>query len=295
MLEALRRIVEEVNASPHRDRALAIIVRRVRKAMHVDACSVYLLDAAGSCFVLMATDGLNRAQVGIFRVRRGEGLVGHVGERQQPVNLVGTPDDPRFRDFPELADQRYAAFLGVPLIHLRRLLGVLVVQRATACLFDPDEVAFLVTIAAQLAGAINDVTRGDAIGRMLRDRSETPALLQGLPGIPGVAIGTITLPAPLTNLASVPDRTPEDMDAEAASLRTAVIATRKEIRDRSEVLRATASAEARAILDAYVMLLDSDRLIVTAVARIRAGNWAPGALRETIAEYSQVFEEMEDP
>ena len=295
MLELLRRIVEEVSAAPHRDEALAIIVRRVKEAMQVDTCSVYLVDAAGSHFVLMATDGLDPAQVGIFRVGRNEGLVGHVGERQEPVNLVAAPDDPRLRSLPEAGAKHYSTFLGVPLIHLRRVLGVLVIQRALPHPFGSDEVAFLVTIAAQLAGAINDVSKGDSISRLLRDRNEAPAFLQGLPGIPGVAVGTITLPNPLANLESIPDRVPEDMDAEEASLRAAVIATQAEIRGHSDQLGAALTVEARAILDAYVMLLDSKRLIVAAVERIRGGNWAPGALRDTIAEYSGFFEQIEDP
>lgn len=295
MLEALRRIVEEVSAAPHRTEALGIIVRRVKEAMQVDACSVYLVDAAGSHFVLMAADGLNPAQVGIFRVGRSEGLVGHVGERQQPVNLAAAPEDLRYRNFPELTGTHYSAFLGVPLIHLRRVLGVLVIQRTPPHSFSSDEVAFLVTIAAQLAGAINDVSKGDAISRLLRGRTEVTAFLQGIPGIPGVAIGTITLPDPLANLASVPDRVPEDMDAEVASLRAAVIAAQTEIRGSSEQLGAALSVEAKAILDAYVMLLGSNRLIAAAVERIRAGNWAPGALRDTIAEDSGLFEQIADP
>ena len=109
----------------------------------------------------------------------------------------------------------------MPLIHLRRLLGVLVTQRSIEHLFGADEVAFLVTIGAQLAGAINDVTKGDAISLLLSNRFEAPAaapaFVQGIPGIPGVAIGTITLPDPFASLASVPDRVPEDMDAEEAS------------------------------------------------------------------------------
>ncbi len=74
-----------------------------------------------------------------------------------------------------------------------------------------------------------------------------------------------------------------------------MIAAQTEIRGRSEELGATLSVEAKVILDAYVMLLDSDRLIESAVERIRAGNWAPGALRDTIAEYSRSFEQIEDP
>ena len=208
-------------------------------------------------------------------------------------------DHPRYRFSPDLDEASCCAFLGVPLIHLRRLLGVLVTQRSAERLFSADEVAFLVTIAAQLAGAINDVTKGDAISLLLSARSETPAadpaFVQGIPGIPGVATGTLTLPDPLASLASVPDRLAEDMDAEEASFRAAVIATEREIRERGEQLDAALSAEAKAILDAYVMLLDSNRLIVAAVERIRGGNWAPGALRDTIAEYSGFFEQIEDP
>jgi phosphotransferase system enzyme I (PtsP) len=294
MLEALRRIVEEVSAARHRDEALAIIVRRVKGAMRVDACSVYLIDSAGRHFVLMATDGLNPAQVGVFRFGRTEGLVSCVGERQEPINLAAAPDDPRY--LPEPGGAHYAAFLGVPLIHLRRVLGVLVVRSVPPERFSSDEVAFLVTIAAQLAGAINDVARGDAISRLLRDQVEAPAFLQGLlPGIAGVAIGTITLPDPLADLASVPDRVPADRDVEAAVLRAAFIAAQIEIRSRSEQLGAALSVEAKAILDAYVMLLDSNRLMAAAIERIHAGNWAPGALRDTIAEYSGLFEQIDDP
>ena len=62
-------------------------------------------------FVLMATDGLNPAQVGICRFGRTEGLVGCVGERQEPVNLAAAADDPRYRAFPEVEGVRYRPFL----------------------------------------------------------------------------------------------------------------------------------------------------------------------------------------
>ena len=295
MLETLRRIVEEVSAAPHRDQALAIIVRRVKEAMVVDACSVYLIDETGSHFVLMATDGLNAAQVGVFRVERTAGIIGLVWERQEPVNVAIAADHPRYRRFAELGEDPYRAFLAVPLIHLRRVLGVLVTRRRTPVRFSSDEVAFVVTVAAQLAGAINDITKGDAISRLLRDHADATSFLQGIPDIPGVAIGSIALPDPLGDLASVPDRSPVDMDAEEASLRAAVVAAQTEIRQQGEQSGATLSTEAKAILDAYVMLLDSNRFMLAAVGRIRAGNWAPGALRDTIAEYSELFEKIEDP
>ena len=128
MLVTLRSIVREVSAVTDRDQALAIIVRRVKEAMGVDGCSVYLIDTAGSHYVLMATDGLNPAVVGKFRFGCNEGIVGFVAERQEPVNLENASDHPRFRYSPELGADPYHAFLGVPLIHFRRVLGVLVTR-----------------------------------------------------------------------------------------------------------------------------------------------------------------------
>ena len=58
MLEALRRIVQEVNAAKDLDHALAIIVARVKEAMSADVCSVYLTDFNRNEHVLMATDML---------------------------------------------------------------------------------------------------------------------------------------------------------------------------------------------------------------------------------------------
>ena len=68
MLDTLRRIIQEVNAAPDLDHALSIIVLRVKQAMAVDVCTVYLMDPANGDHVLMATDGLNPQAVGTVRM-----------------------------------------------------------------------------------------------------------------------------------------------------------------------------------------------------------------------------------
>jgi phosphotransferase system enzyme I (PtsP) len=60
-------------------------------------------------------------------------------------------------------------------------------------------------------------------------------------------------------------------------------------------MRSVLPSEIQALFKAYEMLLESDRLISDTVARIHAGNWACGALRDTIAEHARIFEQMEDP
>ena len=139
MLNSLRSIVQEVNAARDMKTALAIIVARVKQVMKTHVCSVYLRDAKGD-YVLMATDGLNADAVGKVRLAAGEGLVGRVVVREEPINLEHAEAHPSYQYFPETGEERYSSFLGVPIIHHRKVLGVLVVQQVEQRRFDEGEV-----------------------------------------------------------------------------------------------------------------------------------------------------------
>lgn len=152
MLNTLRKIVQEVNSAKDLKAALGIIVLRVKEAMGSQVCSVYLLDAEVNRFVLMASEGLNKRSIGKVSMAPNEGLVGLVGTREEPLNLENAADHPRYRYFAETGEERYASFLGAPIIHHRRVVGVLVIQQKERRQFDEGEEAFLVTMSAQLAG-----------------------------------------------------------------------------------------------------------------------------------------------
>ena len=132
MLETLRNIVQEVNSAESLDDALSIIVRRVRDAMQTEVCSVYMRDANSDRYVFQATEGLNRDLVGVAGLAAGEGLVGLVAEREEPVNLENAENHPSFQFLPDLGEEHFHAFLGVPIIHQRDVLGVLVVLCTTS-------------------------------------------------------------------------------------------------------------------------------------------------------------------
>ena len=120
-------------------------------------------------------------------------------------------------------------------------------------------------------------------------------LIQGLPGAPGVTIGHIVLPSPLAELDAVADRASDDIAQEEASFRRAVRETQQELRASADRMEGRLSDETRAIFDVYILILGQDDLVEGVVARIRGGNWAPAALRDTIAEHAEVFEQAEDP
>lgn len=295
MLEILHRIVNEVAAASGLDESLRLVVHRVRDALLADVCSVYLADDDGAAFVLRATEGLNPAAIGRVRLRASEGLVGMVAERQEPVHLVNASEHPRFVYFPVTGEERYRSFLGVPIVHYRKVVGVLVAQQREQRLFAPDEVAFLVTIAAQLAGAIEHAAATGELSRRLAGQSRDVGYFQGAGGTRGVAIGTVALCYTSADLDSVPDQKAEDVEAEIAAFSTALAAVRDELEQGGARMANYLDAEERALFDVHLMLLSSARLSADVEARIRAGLWAPAALRDAFAAHAQVFLQMEDP
>ena len=294
MLEILRRRIHEVNAAPDLQHALEIIVTRLKKDMSVDASSVYLVAPEGEELVLMATDGLNKSAVGQVRLEQGEGLVGLVRERAEPVNLEDGRKHPRYCNFPHTGESVMHGFLGVPIIQHRQVLGVLVVRQRAYRRFGENEVTFLVTLAAQLAGPISHAKATGGVAQMLREVGGASFILKGLPGAPGVAVGVARVVYPPARLELIPERRATDLAREEENFRAAVKGVQDDIRSFSKYMTGVLPEEELALFNVYVMMLDSDSLVERTIEHIRAGNWAPGALRATIAEHVRVFEAMED-
>ena len=295
MLNTLRKIVQEVNAAKDLKAALSIIVQRVKEAMGSQVCSVYLLDPETNRFVLMATDGLNKRSIGKVSMAPSEGLVGLVGSREEPLNLEDAASHPRYRYFAETGEERYASFLGAPIIHHRRVMGVLVVQQKERRQFDEGEEAFLVTMSAQLAGVIAHAeATGSIRGLGRQGKGVQEAKFVGVPGAPGAAVGTAVVVLPPADLNVVPDRNVDDIDAELALFDKALGWVREDMQELSEKLATQLRKEERALFDVYLMMLDDAALGNEVRKVIKSGQWAQGALRQVVLDHVKRFELMDD-
>ena len=297
MLGTLRKIVQEVNSAKDLKAALGIIVLRVREAMASQVCSVYLLDPESDRFVLMATEGLNKKAIGKVSMAPNEGLVGLVGSREEPLNLEHASEHPRYRYFAETGEERYASFLGAPIIHHRRVMGVLVIQQKERRQFDEGEEAFLVTMSAQLAGVIAHAEATGSIrglGRQGKGIQETRFI--GIPGAPGAAVGTAVVVLPPADLDVVPDKSIEktEIEAELALFESALQAVRADMHALSERLASQMRKEERALFDVYLMMLEDSALGGEVTRLIRTGQWAQGALRQVVSDHVVRFEMMDD-
>ena len=296
MLSILRSIVQEVNSARDLQEALDVIVLRVQKAMETEVCSVYLLDSATNRYILMATEGLYPQAVGQVSLGYSEGLIGLVGSREEPINLEDAPSHPRYRYFPETGEERFRSFLGVPIIHHRRVLGVLVVQqRESFRCFNEGEESFLVTISAQLAGVIAHSEATGAISALsLTGEEAKDVSFSGVPGSPGVAIGQGVVVYPSADLDVVPEKPTDDIEGEQTLFRGAVTAVREDIERVAERLASQLRPEEQALFDVYLRMLGDDAMPGEVANRIGEGFWAQGALKQVVQQYIRHFEMMED-
>ncbi len=296
MLTILRQIIQEVSSAENFRTALDIMVQRIAEALSTQACSIFLLDRHSGEYVLVATQGLNPDAVGKIRVPLNKGLIGFVGEREEPINIDDASKHPRFLHVKEAKEEAYRAFLGTPIIYHRQVLGVLIAQQHEPRRYDESEEAFLVTLATQLASIIAHAEATGALTEVLESKKQKKGdhVYSGVAGAPGIGMGTGVVVYAPSDLDIVPDHEPEDIEAEIELLESAFAAVREDMRVMSERLYTTLPSEERALFDVYQRILDSSELGGETIAKIRAGNWAPGALRDVIHAHARRLENLDN-
>ena len=297
ILEILRKLTQEVNHAADLKSALNIIVQRIRVVINADAVSVYFRDLNQQRLVLMDTDGLNPSAIGKVSFAFTEGLVGRVYRRAEALNLEDAVVHPDYRFKVETSEEPLHGFLGVPVIQHREVLGVLVVRHKTIMPFSADEETLLMTLAAQLAGAISHAeVRGEAT-QLLTSQQPSAFKMKGVSGSSGFAIGEAVVVYPHANLSAVPDQkiSGAEIRQQTQAFELAIAAVEADIRGFSRKMNSSMTSENAALFDAFLLMLRSETIVLKTIERIQAGNWAQGALRDTIMEHVLQFENMDDP
>ena len=245
----------------------------------------------------MASKGLRGESIGKVRLAMREGLVGLVAAREEPLNLENADKHPNFAYFEETGESPFHSFLGVPIIHHRKVLGVLVLQEESQRKFGDEEEAFVVTVCAQLSGAIAHAEATGALRQLAsagRGKSRE-ALFRGIPSSPGVGIGRVVLVSDTADLAAVPERFIKDSSAEIEIFRTALESAKEDMRNLGEGLESKLSSEEMALFEVYIRMLDDRSLGGEVIAAIIAGQAAQSAWSSVILKHVRTFQKMDDP
>ena len=99
--------------------------------------SVYVLEGADE-LVLRGTYGFTREAIGEVRMKVGQGITGTCVEGMSPVTVNDARLSEQFEYFPQLAEERYPAFLAIPLLSGARPRGALVLQREAGPFSESD-------------------------------------------------------------------------------------------------------------------------------------------------------------
>lgn len=297
------------------------IVSLVAKRMGSDVCSIYLLEDDQQTLVLRATKGLARTAVGKISMPITEGLTGLVIETGDLVSTDNAPAHPRYKYFKASREERYASYLGLPLIAQRRPLGVIVIQTVEPRTFTPDEISILRTITVQLGGIVQNARLLDSIQSKEQERAfyadELARLKVSRPAASEVSSPELTVVSQPLSLAGVPvsagfshgrvfilDRFSDKV------IQIAKVGSREEEQTRFQEAHEKVtiqtiymekrvsdllSADDAAIFHTHLMILE-DRSFTSKIHElISEGVGATRAVHEVVQGYVEVFQAMEDP
>lgn len=134
------------------DKAVQMVARHMQTAV----CSIYIYDEDNEQIVLRATTGLDQSSVGTVRLGIGDGIVGATLQGRRPIVQPVASEHPSFKAVPGISEERYEAFLAVPITRGIASIGVLVIQRSREEPFDDDDSLALRAVASQLANALEN-------------------------------------------------------------------------------------------------------------------------------------------
>lgn len=289
MLMRLREIIEKVAAAARLNDALDILVNETCLAMDTEVCSIYLADHDRQCYYLMATRGLKKPRGRTITLAFGQGIVGLVGERAEPINLADAQSHPSFKFIPAVREQHFRSFLGVPVIHRRQLLGVLVVQQREHRQFDKNEESFMVTLATQMAAILSLSQMKALFGQYRQTRIKAMAASSGVaiaPGWQDRGQPSLELVFPASSL---------DSDRERSRLLIAMEEAGAEFRRFSKRFSASAQKESAAIFDFYSHLLNDARLKRELLQEVDTGSVAEWAVKVVTERFAAQFASLQDP
>jgi signal transduction protein with GAF and PtsI domain len=159
------------------DRVLEFAVELVK----CDSCFVYVL--SDDELILRASKNPHEEVLDRLKLRMGEGITGWVAEHGEPVAISKEAfKDPRFLRFSELPEDRYEAFLSVPLFSRGKLVGVMNLQHREPHVYRRRDIRLLSTVGF-LAGAEIELARLETQNSDLSQQLETRKLVERAKGI----------------------------------------------------------------------------------------------------------------
>jgi len=163
------------------DQFLDKIIKLINKIIDVDSCFIYLYQ--NKKLTLFASKKPHQNLLGKITLKEGEGITGWVAEHKKTVAIKEKAYlDPRFKFFKELPEDRYEAFLSVPIIDKQGLVGVINLQNKKPKVFSKKEKQMVEIFASVIASGLRKVILQEKLG-FLEEKLEERKIVEKAKGI----------------------------------------------------------------------------------------------------------------
>jgi uroporphyrinogen-III synthase len=160
---------------------LGEVVKFVTAVAKCDSCMIYVLEKDE--LVLRASKNPHSEVMDRLKMKVGQGITGWVAEHMEPVALMERAySDERFEMFNELPEDRFEAFLSVPIVSCGQLVGVINVQNRAPHQYTDREIRMIATMGF-LIGAEIERARLHSENSLLLDRLATRTFVDRAKGI----------------------------------------------------------------------------------------------------------------
>ncbi|MFH1360645.1 MAG: GAF domain-containing protein [Candidatus Omnitrophota bacterium] len=156
-LKILRKITDITSSELELAWILKEVVKIVTEMTKADSVFIYLFDENKKNLVLTASKTPHTKELGKVILKAGEGITGWVAKENKLVAIAQKAyQDKRFKKFDVLPEDRYEAFLSVPIIYKGKAIGVINVQHKKEHSYAQSTVNLIDTIGKLIGGMIEN-------------------------------------------------------------------------------------------------------------------------------------------
>ncbi len=258
--------------------ALGFLCQQIAALLESPIASVYVLEEKDE-LVLRGNFGFPAEAIGEVRLHVGQGITGTAVETMRPVTVSDAERADHFAYFPQLAEERYPAFLAVPLLEGGRPRGALVLQRAEGPFSDADLLLAVAATAPITALIASQHPKGASL------------VLRGTGNGRGRALGQVYLLSRALPRRADGKRATEEGEARARErrdLKSAFAVERQELRALIERARASLGQQPRCLDDVSTVIEDA-RTEERALELVDAGQTAALALERVAGDAAKAL------
>jgi signal transduction protein with GAF and PtsI domain len=155
-LAILYRVSETVHSVELND-VLQEIVDIAIEVTGGDSCLIYLHNQKNHELILRASKNPHPELLAQIKLHVGEGITGWVAKEKKPVAIASDAHlDKRFKLFHNLPEDRYEAFLSVPMLVKNDVVGVINIQHKKIHTHSETEITLLSAIGKLVGGAVEN-------------------------------------------------------------------------------------------------------------------------------------------